>query len=123
MAATALALVGSFAGSVHAGPQVSNWSVSSYTGLAGGCPIESRDGNNLLVAGGFEGSLDIFFYERKGRADSFGDRSKVDDPVSKPAAPDGDVQDFCPTPLPGQLLLFVSNRDGDCGETDIYASR
>ena len=119
----ALALLGGFAGSVYAGPQFSDWSVSSYTGLAGGCPIESRDGNELFVAGGFEGSLDIFFYQRNGRTDTFGDRTKVDDPVSKPAGPAGDVQDFCPTPLPGQALLFVSNRAGGCGGTDIYVSR
>ena len=123
IATIALALLGGFAGSVYAGPQFSDWSVSSYTGLAGGCPIESRDGNELFVAGGFEGSLDIFFYQRNGRTDTFGDRTKVDDPVSKPAGLDGDVQDFCPTPLPGQALLFVSNRAGGCGGTDIYASR
>jgi hypothetical protein len=123
MAATALAVLAGFAGPVHAGPQFSEWSPSTATGLAGGCPIESRSGNELFVAGGFEGSLDIFYYERTGRTDTFGDRTKVDDPVSKPATPAGDVQDFCPTPLPGQALLFVSNRAGGCGGTDIYASR
>jgi hypothetical protein len=123
MAATALAFLGGLAGSVHAGPQFSDWSASTATGLAGGCPIESRNGNKLFVAGGFEGSLDIFYYERNGNSETFGDRIKVDDPVSKPAAADGDVQDFCPTPLPGQALLFVSNRAGGCGGTDIYVSR
>jgi hypothetical protein len=123
MAATALALVGGLVDPAHAGPQFSDWSPNTATGLGGGCPIESRSGNELFVAGGFEGSLDIFYYERDGRSDTFGNRTKVADPVSKPPTADGDVQDFCPTPLPGQALLFVSNRAGGCGGTDIYASR
>jgi hypothetical protein len=122
ISATALAFLGSFSGFAHAGPQFSGWSPNTATGLAGGCPIESRNGNQLFVAGGFEGSLDIFYYRRTGRAGSFGDRVKVNDPVSKPPTIDGDVLDFCPTPLPGNGLLFVSNRAGGCGGTDIYAS-
>ena len=107
---------------VAAGPQFSEWSASTFTGLGGGCPIETRDGNKLFVAGGFEGSLDIFYYERNGRSGSFGNRTKAADPVSKPPTAEGDVQDFCPTPLPGNMLLFVSNRGGGCGGTDIYVS-
>jgi len=122
MAATALAALSVVASPAHAGPTFSEWSTSTATGLAGGCPIESRNGNQLFVAGGFEGSLDIFYYERSGRTDTFGDRTKVADPVSKPATADGDVLDFCPTPLPGNALLFVSNRAGGCGGSDIYAS-
>ncbi len=108
------------AGAAVAGPAFSGWSESTPTGLAGGCPIESRDGNRLFIAGGFDGSLDIFYYERNGRAKDFdaSSRTKAADPVSDPVA-----NDFCPTPLPGKVLLFVSNRDGGCGGTDIYASR
>jgi hypothetical protein len=106
-----------------AGAEEPAWGPNIATGLAGGCPIESRSGNELYVAGGFEGSLDIFFYERSGREDSFANRTKVADPVSKPATAEGDVLDFCPTPLPGNVLMFVSNRAGGCGGTDIYASR
>ncbi len=123
----ALALAGILSAPAQAGPKFSDWSVSAPTGLGGGCPIESRSGNTLFVAGGFEGSLDIFYYERSGRAKAFdpSSRTKVEDPVSKPPTNGVDVQDFCPTPLPGQTLLFVSNRTGDgvCGGTDIYVSR
>jgi hypothetical protein len=106
-----------------AGAQDFGWGPNTATGLAGGCPIESRSGNQLFVAGGFEGSLDIFYYQRNGRSDNFADRTKVADPVSKPPTAIGDVRDFCPTPLPGKMLMFVSDRAGGCGGTDIYVSR
>lgn len=104
---------------VEAGPKFSDWSTSAGTGLQGGCPIESRDGNKLFIAGGFDGTLDIFYYERKGKAKAFdvSSRTKVGDPVS-----DSGASDFCPTPLPGNTLLFVSDRSGGCGGSDIYAS-
>lgn len=118
-AIAALVLAGTAASAV-AGPKFSDWRPSTATGLPGGCPIESRNGNKLFVAGGFDGTLDVFYYERNGRAKAFdaSSRTKVADPVSDP-----DANDFCPTPLPGNVLLFVSNRAGGCGGTDIYASR
>jgi hypothetical protein len=116
--ASALTILGSVGVTAHAGPQFSEWGADNFTGLGGGCPIESRNGNKLFVAGGFDGTLDIFYYQRNGRGNSFGERVKVDDPVSSP-----DSDDFCPTPLPGEMLLFVSNRERGCGGTDIYASR
>jgi len=118
-AVSALVLAGA-AASAGAGPAFSDWSDSTATGLAGGCPIESRDGNKLFIAGGFDGSVDIFYYQRNGSAKAFdaSSRTKVAQPVSDPVA-----SDFCPTPLPGKMLLFVSNRAGGCGGTDIYASR
>jgi hypothetical protein len=106
-----------------AGAQDFGWGPNTATGLAGGCPIESRSGNQLFVAGGFVGSLDIFYYERKGRKKPFGNLTKAADPVSKPPTGGVDVRDFCPTPLPGKMLMFVSDRAGGCGATDIYISR
>lgn len=118
-AITVLFFMGATASGV-AGPKFSDWSESTFTGLPGGCPIESRNGNKLFVAGGFDGTLDIFYYERNGRAKAFdaSSRTKVANPVSDPV-----YNDFCPTPLPGKMLLFVSNREGGCGGTDMYASR
>jgi hypothetical protein len=122
IAATGLAFLGGFSGFAQAGQKFSDWSPNTATGLAGGCPIESPNGNRLFVAGNFDGSLDIFFYRRNGRKDTFGDLTKVDDPVSQPPTAEGDVLDFCPTPIPGNGLLFVSTRAGGCGGSDIYSS-
>lgn len=88
--------------------------------VAGGCPIESRNGRTLYTAGGFDGTLDIWTYTRTGRKAPFGPREKVGPPVSL-----DDANDFCPTPLVGGWLLFVSDRAGDdtCGNTDMYITR
>jgi hypothetical protein len=49
--------------------------------------------------------------------------------VGRPREPPGtghsDVDDFCPTPLPGGELFFVSRRPGGCGvnSADIYFTR
>jgi hypothetical protein len=116
-------IVVALTGVADAQENFSGWGPNTDTGLAGGCPIESRSGNELFVAGGFDGSLDIFYYKRNGRADTFGNLTKADDPVSKPATGGVDVRDFCPTPLTGKMLMFVSDRAEGCGGTDIYVSR
>jgi hypothetical protein len=88
--------------------------------VGGGCPIESRDGNSLYTASGSAGTLDIWVYERNGRNADFGDRQRIGDPVSL-----DDANDFCPTPLTGGWLMFVSNRSVPeaCGGPDIYLAR
>jgi Tol biopolymer transport system component len=97
----------------------SEWSNTAMVpGVAGGCPIESRDANHLYVAGGFDGTLDIWIHRRSGRPGDFGPREKAAEPVSL-----DDANDFCPTPLPGGWLLFVSDRPGGCGGTDMYLAR
>lgn len=104
----------------QAAPEFTQWSKPASTGLGGGCPIESRNGNYLYTASPSAGTLDIWTYRRTGRAGEFGDRTRLEAPVSL-----DDANDFCPTPLPGHWLMFVSNRavEGGCGDSDIYLTR
>ncbi|MEO1037295.1 MAG: hypothetical protein AAFX44_17180 [Pseudomonadota bacterium] len=97
------------------------WSTpSAVENVAGGCPIESPDALTLFTAGGFDGTLDVWTYERSSPRAPFGPRTKVPDPVSL-----DDAADFCPTPLSDGYLFFVSDRPGDdsCGGADIFATR
>jgi hypothetical protein len=84
-----------------------------------GCPILSRDGQQLYLASnrpnGF-GNLDIWVAERESPDGPFGA------PVNM--VPISSVNDFCPSPLrDGQGFMFVSNRPGGCGGADIYLTR
>ena len=90
---------------------------------ADGCPIESPDGDSLFIASvrGPGGDNDIWVATRSSRHGDFGA------PTMLPAPVNSDAQDFCPTPLPGGALLFVSTRGGTdaygtaaCGLGDIY---
>lgn len=102
-----------------AGPSFSEWTgTEAVSGVGGGCPIESRDGNALYTASGRGGTLDIWVYERDGRLGSFEGPILLGDPVSL-----ADANDFCPTPLPGNWVLFVSDRAGGCGRADLYMAR
>jgi WD40-like Beta Propeller Repeat len=88
--------------------------------VLGGCPIESRDGLAIYTASTREeGSddLDIWANVRADLHSPFGEAHKLPEPVN------GDANDFCPSPLEGPYLLFVSTRDGGCGKGDIYLSR
>ena len=102
-----------------AAPGFSEWGEPQET-VGGGCPIESRNGNILYTASGSAGTLDIWTYRRDGRQGEFGERSRLEAPVSL-----DDADDFCPTPLRGNWLLFVSDRaeEGACGGADIYLAR
>ncbi|MGD8339805.1 MAG: hypothetical protein PVH89_03430 [Gammaproteobacteria bacterium] len=104
----------------QAAPRFSEWGPPVAT-VGGGCPIESRDGNQLYTASGSAGTLDIWVYQRKGRNGDFGDRTMLGPPVSL----GNGVNDFCPTPLTGNWLMFVSTRGGPqaCGSSDIYLAR
>lgn len=86
-----------------------------------GCPIESPDGRTLYFATDrpFK-NLDIWIASR-----AITDGWTVQPlplPVNTPTA-----GEFCPTPLPGNRLLFVSTRANNCGGTgpnaDIYYTR
>jgi Tol biopolymer transport system component len=89
------------------------------TGALEGCPIESPDGRTLFFASnrlGGQGGIDIWVAFREGPNDAWSD------PQNLPAPVNSDKDDFCPTPLPGGELLFVSRRPGGCSEngSDIY---
>ena len=89
-------------------------------GFSEGCPIETADGLSLMIAstrpGGF-GDLDIWAADRETTDSEWGEPRNLGMPVNSPAA------DFCPTPVNGRYLFFVSNQ-GECGGFgDIYVSR
>ncbi|MBA2300505.1 MAG: PD40 domain-containing protein [Chloroflexi bacterium] len=85
-----------------------------------GCPIESSDGNSLYTAtnrpGGL-GGIDIWVAHRSSTDAGFGPM------VNLGAAINSEVDDFCPTPVRGKGLFFVSSRSGGCGGADIYFTR
>jgi Tol biopolymer transport system component len=92
-----------------------------------GCPIESPNGKQLYIAstrlGGY-GKNDIWVADRSTKNEPFGPMQNLG------AAINTADQEFCPTPLGGGWLLFVSDRTA-CGATpgmappvgDIYLTR
>ena len=92
-----------------------------------GCPIESANGKQLYVAstraGGY-GKNDIWVAERPNTKALFGPMQNLGSAINSAD------QEFCPTPLGGGWLLFVSDRTA-CGATpgltppvgDIYLTR
>jgi hypothetical protein len=100
--------------------------VDVNSSAADGCPIESEDGLSLFIASmrpGGSGGNDIYA----------ADRDSLDSPWQEPrnlGAPiNTSSNDFCPTPVLGRWLFFVSERPGDgtgptpCGGGDMYLSR
>jgi Tol biopolymer transport system component len=82
-----------------------------------GCPIESPDGCALFFASnrpGGNGGLDIWVAFRSGPNDAWQEPQNL--PINSAS------DDFCPTPLPGGELFFVSRRAGGCAanSADIY---
>jgi hypothetical protein len=93
---------------------------------AEGCPIETADGLSLLFASTRPNGLggnDIWAADRDSVNSPWREPRNLGAPVNSPAA------DFCPTPVQGRSLFFVSDRPGDgtgptpCGGGDIYLSR
>jgi hypothetical protein len=86
-----------------------------------GCPIESPDGHLLFLASDRSGDLDIWVAARESDGGSWAPPERLLAPINTPAS------EFCPTPLPGNVLLFVSTRGNPCGSggnsPDIYATR
>ena len=104
--------------------QCSRWAINSPQ--ADGCPIESPDGLSLFIAstrpgavGGATDPNDIWVAKRTSKDAPFAAPQHLPAPVNSAAA------DFCPTPLSGKGLLFVSARavTGACGAGDIYFTR
>jgi hypothetical protein len=91
---------------------------------ADGCPIETPNGLNLYIAstrpgavGGATDPNDIWRFHRDSIDAPWGAAEHLPAPVNSAAA------DFCPTPLPGKRLYFVSTRAGYCGAGDIFRTR
>lgn len=90
---------------------------------ADGCPIESPDGLELYIASNRNGDPNDIWVARRGSIDgAWSAPENLGAPVNSSAA------DFCPTPLNGNWLLFVSTRASAaaCGTApagDIYLVR
>jgi Tol biopolymer transport system component len=91
------------------------------TSVNDGCPIEGPDEHMLFFASDRSGNLDIWVAYRDKESDPWGS------PVALPAPVNTSASEFCPTPLPGNGLLFVSTRANNCGgagnNPDIYYTR
>lgn len=89
------------------------------TAATEGCPYESPNGRSLFFASNRAGQLDVWVSTRLGNGD-WGAPERLPAPVNTGA------NEFCPTPLPGGGLLFVSTRDDgqNCGggTSDLYQS-
>jgi Tol biopolymer transport system component len=84
-----------------------------------GCPIVSPDGLSLYIASdrpGGQGGIDIWVADRAASHLGWGAPRNLGPGVNSSA------NDFCPTPVEGGRLFFVSNRPGTCGGTDIYVT-
>lgn len=91
---------------------------------ADGCPIESPNGLDLYIAsmrpgavGGDGDPNDIWRFHRASINAAWGAPEHLPPLVNTAAA------DFCPTPLNGNRLYFVSTRPGYCGAGDIFRTR
>ena len=88
-----------------------------------GCPIESPDRLSLYMASnrpGGKGGLDIWVATRASAGDAWGAPVNLPEPINSAS------DDFCPTPIHGNGLLFVSRRvvqGVTCGLGDIYFTR
>jgi hypothetical protein len=92
------------------------------TAALDGCPIQAPDGLSLYMAttrvGGL-GGIDIWIAHRSSTSVGFGAPENAGAPINSAA------DDFCPTPVRGKGLFFVSRRAGACdaNSADMYFSR
>jgi hypothetical protein len=117
-AAASAQQVGDWSAPIHA-ESIVGTSSEFNTPFNDGCPFQAPDGLSFFMAsnrpGGF-GGLDIWASYRDSTAEPFGA------PVNLPAPINDAADDFCPTPVHGNGLYFVSTRDGGFGGGDIYFS-
>jgi hypothetical protein len=121
-----------------AGPHLSSWTTAQKideiagnsselnTPFVDGCPIQSPDGLDLYMAsnrprfpGDTRTDLDIWVAHRPSTDAPFGAPVNLGEPINSTA------DDFCPTPVRGRGLFFVSREalPGACGLGDIYFTR
>jgi hypothetical protein len=79
------------------------------TAAAEGCPIESPDGLSLFIASnrsapGAQGKLDVYRARRSATHKPWGMPENLGTPVNSSEF------DYCPTPLGGRWLMFVTSR-------------
>jgi len=101
---------------------VAGTSAELNTASLDGCPIQSPDGLSLYIASdrpGGLGGIDIWVAHRTSGEARYGAPVNLGAPVNSPA------DDFCPTPVRGNGLYFVSSRSvpAACGGADIYFAR
>jgi Tol biopolymer transport system component len=96
------------------------------TSVNDGCPIEAPDGltlffaTNRIAAGEPNTGLDIWVAYRASEEAPWSEIARLPFPVNTGA------NEFCPTPLPGNRLLFVSTRTSTCSgfnSADIYLTQ
>jgi hypothetical protein len=127
--------VAALAATAAAGPHFSAWGPAQKideiagnhpdlnTAFTDGCPIQSPDGLSLYLASnrpGGKGGLDIWVATRARESDPWGAPVNLPEPINSAS------DDFCPTPIHGKGLLFVSRRVVEgvtCGLGDIYFTR
>lgn len=128
------ALAGGLLAAVAAGPVaqakvLGDWRAPTLvagvnSGATEGCPIEAPDASALYLMSTRDGGDQDIWLAPRLQDGSFGEPQLLPDPVNSAA------NDFCPTPLRGKSLLFVSNRGGTdaygtvaCGGGDLYLTR
>lgn len=133
-AAGAMLLVVVLGGVAFAGPHFSSWTLAQKideidgnstelnTPSLDGCPIQSPDGLSLYMASnrpGGLGGIDIWVAQRASTIEPWGPPANLGEPVNSGA------DDFCPTPVRGGGLFFVSREalPASCGLADIYFTR
>jgi hypothetical protein len=89
--------------------------------FADGCPIETADGLSLFIASNRSGDPNEIWASDRASIEAPWEAPRIlDAPINLPG-----IADFCPTPVRGRSLMFVSTRSvvGACGDGDMYISR